>query len=80
MREKSLNESPSKKEGKWLRYCFKNERIMRASMKAPPRRKGNTCKDRKAAVIAARLNESPSKKEGKFGEPARDTATPIPPQ
>ena len=58
-----LNESPSEKEGKWL-FFGGQELRNDASMKAPPKRKGNLvwCFP---AWVASRLNESPSEKEGK---------------
>ena len=61
----SLNESPSEKEGK----CDVSPRTSPrdASMKAPPKRKGNnrlTALEIKNAQ--SRLNESPSEKEGKY--------------
>ena len=37
-----LNESPSEKEGKWLRG-FPPLNLTYASMKVPPKRKGNAC-------------------------------------
>ena len=62
---KSLNESPSEKEGKWARLLRVNGAVEVASMKVPPKRKGNTG----APEVPAKgccLNESPSEKEGKF--------------
>ena len=60
-----LNESPSEKEGKWLRGK-PTAHARHPSMKVPPKRKGNG----KSFVLSARLlwplNESPSEKEGKF--------------
>ena len=35
-------------------------------MKAPPRRKGNTCEEYEDLAFFSSLNESPSKKEGKY--------------
>ena len=63
---KSLNESPSEKEGKWARLLRVNGAVEVASMKVPPKRKGNTG----APEVPAKgccLNESPSEKEGKYG-------------
>ena len=61
-----LNESPSEKEGK---FCDPNGQPADddyASMKVPPKRKGNTrCTERHARVKFC-LNESPSEKEGKW--------------
>ena len=65
---KSLNESPSEKEGKWARLLRVNGAVEVASMKVPPKRKGNTG----APEVPAKgccLNESPSEKEGKSGTP-----------
>ena len=60
-----LNESPSKKEGKYERPpppgCF----LHRASMKAPPKRKGNQVGYLSTRGSKPALNESPSEKEGK---------------
>ena len=42
----------------------------RASMKVPPKRKGNPTPPEWTANQAAGLNESPSEKEGKFAPPA----------
>ena len=63
--EQCLNESPSEKEGKSTRGgdvgcgdC--------ASMKVPPKRKGNQVEYAKKQYEAG-LNESPSEKEGKYG-------------
>ena len=58
-----LNESPSQKEGK---FEFAAPRPVRrfASMKAPPKRKGNPSRCR-AGAPAPGLNESPSEIEGK---------------
>ena len=39
---------------------------LRASMKVPPKRKGNTEAAVEAAEAGMGLNESPSEKEGKF--------------
>ena len=59
-----LNESPSQKEGKsWNRGGGGGE--LRASMKAPPNRKGNVAPDSLDDDLDG-LNESPSEKEGKF--------------
>ena len=66
---KSLNESPSEKEGKWARLLRVNGAVEVASMKVPPKRKGNTG----APEVPAKgccLNESPSEKEGKFAQAA----------
>ena len=63
-RHPSLNESPSEKEGKFrvLESDFVRET---ASMKAPPKRKGNPCRSPDCHE-APGLNESPSEKEGKY--------------
>ena len=59
-----LNESPSEKEGKFGGVCANHARRYLASMKVPPKRKGNFL-----AWVPSRylpgLNESPSEKEGK---------------
>ena len=60
-----LNESPSKKEGKSSRSDADNRRV-RASMKALPKRKGNLGALARVRSNFASLNESPSKKEGKY--------------
>ena len=70
----SLNESPSEKEGKSFSRHSKLH-SERASMKVPPKRKGNPC----AAVLSLRdfgcLNESPSEKEGKSEQMGPDFST-----
>ena len=61
----SLNESPSQKEGKY--FCFhRHAHSVDASMKAPPKRKGNLRWLVRACSANLTLNESPSEKEGKF--------------
>ena len=62
----SLNESPSKKEGKSPARIPSLQIDKEASMKAPPRRKGNTSTSTTGNLTSLRLNESPSKKEGKY--------------
>ena len=59
-----LNESPSEKEGKSppSPACLPHPP---ASMKVPPKRKGNQESDCNVMPAAVRLNESPSEKEGK---------------
>ena len=58
-----LNESPSEKEGKFkLAEAFGGEGY--ASMKVPPKRKGNL-DGQLIELVGLRLNESPSEKEGK---------------
>ena len=47
------------------RVVLRNARIS-ASMKAPPKRKGNTAGCPSVTQPAEHLNESPSEKEGKF--------------
>ena len=60
----SLNESPSKKEGKCsVLVCLLV--FNAASMKALPKRKGNSVKVPGGSEELKSLNESPSKKEGK---------------
>ena len=76
---KSLNESPSEKEGKWARLLRVNGAVEVASMKVPPKRKGNTG----APEVPAKgccLNESPSEKEGKSGLSQTTCAKPRQPQ
>ena len=59
-----LNESPSQKEGKWVTGAAGAGSSTGASMKVPPKRKGNSRYPiHRCAVM--RLNESPSQKEGK---------------
>ena len=60
-----LNESPSKKEGKSGMIGGSSAFEDAASMKAPPRRKGNLLTAGGYRACARCLNESPSKKEGK---------------
>ena len=61
----TLNESPSQKEGKY--FCFhRHAHSVDASMKAPPKRKGNLRWLVRACSANLTLNESPSEKEGKF--------------
>ena len=60
----SLNESPSEKEGK-CRGETPNPRLHHASMKVPPKRKGNPRVRRQPPSYPSGLNESPSEKEGK---------------
>ena len=62
--EQGLNESPSEKEGKY--GTLDNQlRLLVASMKVPPKRKGNVSL-KNTLVRTNRLNESPSEKEGKW--------------
>ena len=61
----SLNESPSEKEGKSPLYAYTRADLA-ASMKVPPKRKGNTKRVERFSPVAWCLNESPSEKEGKF--------------
>ena len=60
----SLNESPSQKEGKYSRTASPIS-CMSASMKVPPKRKGNLRREQFKPTINNCLNESPSQKEGK---------------
>ena len=63
-RHAPLNESPSQKEGKY--FCFhRHAHSVAASMKAPPKRKGNLRWLVRACSATLPLNESPSEKEGK---------------
>ena len=61
---KSLNESPSEKEGKSALAAFSGP-CRKASMKVPPKRKGNRKWVPREARRNSGLNESPSEKEGK---------------
>ena len=60
---RSLNESPSEKEGKYPSDAVHSHN-KKPSMKVPPKRKGNVFL-RTAAPCCLPLNESPSEKEGK---------------
>ena len=55
----------------WIRRVW--PRTVRASMKVPPKRKGNSQSTDPAACHEPCLNESPSEKEGK-SEPNRFSA------
>ena len=59
-----LNESPSEKEGKFLKQQTQTTRKETPSMKVPPKRKGNLLHSLCHADTPT-LNESPSEKEGK---------------
>ena len=62
---RTLNESPSEKEGKCLAPMRKA--VSRCpSMKVPPKRKGNNLIRVHSFSLRSALNESPSEKEGKF--------------
>ena len=61
---KTLNESPSEKEGKSL-FSEKGIKVLTPSMKVPPKRKGNFSDSTNPNSPNASLNESPSEKEGK---------------
>ena len=65
----SLNESPSEKEGKLSRLPSTRAETS-ASMKALPKRKGNSVVARISSSVL-RLNESPSEKEGKSSSRGR---------
>ena len=61
----SLNESPSKKEGKYRRRGF--GRALGDCLNESPSKKEGKCRERSPRTRGTiRLNESPSKKEGKF--------------
>ena len=62
---KRLNESPSQKEGKWNQLSGAVFPLESASMKALPRRKGNSPPLAAHFGLPGGLNESPSQKEGK---------------
>ena len=61
-----LNESPSEKEGKCLVDSVSEMQTVTASMKVPPKRKGNLVPVQTERRLERRLNESPSEKEGKW--------------
>ena len=67
---RSLNESPSEKEGKCGFSLLRLTHLIYASMKVPPKRKGNRHRTVPGLGLVASLNESPSEKEGKW-RPAR---------
>ena len=60
-----LNESPSEKEGKFSEGGVLLVGDALASMKAPPKRKGNMRLVTDGSAYSPCLNESPSEKEGK---------------
>ncbi len=60
-----LNESPSEKEGKFFGYSTHPRAAVPASMKVPPKRKGNAGSSTPFSGAPMGLNESPSEKEGK---------------
>ena len=62
-----LNESPSEKEGKSAPSHTLLSLIQHASMKVPPKRKGNRSRRLVMGLCLSGLNESPSEKEGKSG-------------
>ena len=64
--QQSLNESPSEKEGKFVDVSNMGPDITIASMKVPPKRKGNLDSSPLNTNEFERLNESPSEKEGKY--------------
>ena len=59
-----LNESPSEKEGKYSGPGLDDDPES-ASMKVPPKRKGNS-RHSLGGADSCSLNESPSEKEGKY--------------
>ena len=61
-----LNESPSEKEGKFVQLLTSSVHVHEASMKVPPKRKGNPITPYRVEFSARSLNESPSEKEGKW--------------
>ena len=74
-----LNESPSEKEGKSAGFNFLPLLVVKASMKVPPKRKGNGSTFKFKAKSTTGLNESPSEKEGKsvkLSQKAADIARP----
>ena len=60
-----LNESPSEKEGKFAARRSRSQSVLDASMKVPPKRKGNAVFTWHRDQLILCLNESPSEKEGK---------------
>ena len=71
-----LNESPSQKEGKSDGNKASLTAVGYASMKVPPKRKGNLGSACILGEVAERsLNESPSQKEGKFKAEVLDAHT-----
>ena len=71
-----LNESPSKKEGKYRTSTEVRGVCCCASMKALPRRKGNLRWLVRACSANLTLNESPSEQEGKFRRGGRRPPNP----
>ena len=65
IKDLSLNESPSEKEGKFAAAADLDGCVDAASMKALPKRKGNLVMSAVACGLVFSLNESPSEKEGK---------------
>ena len=66
-----LNESPSQKEGKSDGNKASLTAVGYASMKVPPKRKGNLVRRLPSwQGLVGRLNESPSQKEGKLSSSA----------
>ena len=59
-----LNESPSKKEGKCSVRKVQCVNLRAASMKVPPKRKGNRLSGTALVASNGGLNESPSQKKG----------------
>ena len=66
LRAMRLNESPSEKEGKCCACRRRRNCAQCASMKVPPKRKGNLEIMGAVALGLVGLNESPSEKEGKW--------------
>ena len=71
-----LNESPSQKEGKSDGNKASLTAVGYASMKVPPKRKGNLVRRLPSwQGLVGSLNESPSQKEGKFKAEVLDAHT-----
>ena len=76
---RSLNESPSEKEGKCRAKHIVTRNLVRPSMKVPPKRKGNNAIIVPGVAVAP-LNESPSEKEGKSVRDHRNVQVVLTPQ
>ena len=64
-KKETLNESPSEKEGKFIKVR-PGISYRGPSMKVPPKRKGNAARLVSTITNGDALNESPSEKEGKY--------------
>ena len=61
-----LNESPSEKEGKCLHLVLMKPHSEGASMKVPPKRKGNGVTSHLDAAVRAASMKVPPKRKGNF--------------